>query len=101
VTKTKEVQMVSSVLERELHQQLEHLPYGQQRQVLDFARALVSTRSQGVAGRQLLQFVGTIESGDLEEISQAITDGCEKVDKHELISMNGKYLLDTDIAAYD
>ena len=75
--------MVSSVLERELRQQLEHLPFGQQRQVLDFARALASTRTKGVAGYQLLQFAGTIESGDLKEISQAITDGCEKVDKHE------------------
>jgi hypothetical protein len=75
--------MVSSVLEKELHQQLEHLPFGQQRQVLDFARALASTRATGVAGHQLLQFAGTIKSGDLKEISQAITDGCEKVDKHE------------------
>jgi len=75
--------MVSSVLEKELRQQLEHLPFGQQRQVLNFARALVSTRTKGVAGHQLLQFAGTIESSDLKEISQAIAEGCEKVDKHE------------------
>jgi hypothetical protein len=66
-----------------LRQQLEHLPFGQQRQVLDFARALASTRTKGVPGHQLLQFAGTIEPRDLKEISQAITDGCEKVDKHE------------------
>jgi len=71
--------MVSSVLEWELHQQLDHLPLGHQRQVWDCARALASTRTKGVAGNQLLQFSRTIDPGDLKEISQAITDGCEKV----------------------
>jgi hypothetical protein len=46
--------MVSSVLERELRQQLEHLPFGQQCQVLDFVRALVSKRSQDVAEQHSL-----------------------------------------------
>ncbi len=72
--------MVSAVLERELHQQLEHLPFGQQRQVLDFARALARARIQGVAGRTLLQFAGTIEPDELAVMSQAITEGCEKVE---------------------
>ncbi len=75
--------MVSSVLEKELHQQLEHLPFGQQRQVLDFARALASARTRGVSGENLLQFAGAIERDDLKVISQAISEGCEKVDTHE------------------
>ena len=75
--------MISPVLERELHQHLEHLPFGQQRQVLDFARALVASRAQGVAGRKLLQFAGTIDSEDLKIMSQVITEDCEKVDAHE------------------
>ncbi len=75
--------MISSVLERELHQQLEHLPFGQQRQVLDFARALASARTRGVAGQKLLQFAGSIELGDLKVISQAIAEDCEKVNAHE------------------
>ena len=75
--------MVSSVLERELHQQLEHLPFGQQRQVLDFARALASSRARGIAGQKLLQFAGAIEIDDLKVISQAIAEDCEKVDTHE------------------
>ena len=61
--------MVNSVLERELHQQLEHLPCGQQRQVLDFARALASSRIRGVAGQKLLQFAGTIEPDELKIMS--------------------------------
>lgn len=75
--------MISSILERELHQQLERLPHDQQRQVLDFARALASTRTSGVAGQKLLRFAGAIELDDLKTMSHAITDGCEKVDKHE------------------
>ena len=75
--------MVSSVLQRELHQQLEHLPFGQQRQVLDFARALASSRARGVAGQNLLQFAGMIDLGELKIMSQAIAEDCEKVDTHE------------------
>lgn len=71
--------MVSLVLEKELHQQLEHLPLNQQRQVLDFARALAAARTRGVAGQKLLHFAGTIELSDLKVISQAIAEDCGKV----------------------
>lgn len=72
--------MVSSLLEKELHQHLEPLSFGQQRQVLDFARALASARTQGVAGRKLLRFAGTIEPDDLKIISQSIAEDCGKVE---------------------
>lgn len=75
--------MVSPILEQELHQQLEHLPFGQQRQVLDFARALASARARGVAGSEMLRFAGTIDPGESEAMSQAIEEGCEKIDAHE------------------
>ena len=75
--------MVSSVLEKELHQQLEHLPFGQQRQVLDFARALAAAQPRGVAGAKLIAFAGAIEADDLRLMSQAIADDCEKVDANE------------------
>lgn len=74
--------MVSPTLERELHQQLEHLPLGQQRQVVDFARALASARARGVAGQKLLQFAGTVDPTELQAMSQAIADDCDKVDVH-------------------
>jgi len=75
--------MVSSALEQELRQHLEHLPFAQQRQVLDFARALASSRAHGVAGQKLLQFAGTIDLDELKVISQAIAEDCEKVDTRE------------------
>ncbi len=75
--------MVSSALEKELHQQLEHLPLVQQRQVLDFARALSAARSRGVEGKSLLSFAGTIEADDLKMMQQAIESDCEEVDSGE------------------
>lgn len=74
--------MVSPVLKKELHQQLDHLPLGQQRQVLDFARALAAARPRGVAGKDLLQFAGMIAPDDLKMMAQAITEDCEQVDEH-------------------
>ena len=75
--------MVSLVLEKELHEQLEHLPIGQQQQVLDFARALAAARPRGVPGHQLLHFGGAIQADDLKAISQAVEEGCEKVNAND------------------
>lgn len=75
--------MVSPVLEKELHRQLEHLPVGEQKRVLDFARALAASHPQGVPGKTLLQFSGTISLEDLQLMSQAIEEGCEKIDSNE------------------
>ena len=38
---------------------------------------------KGIAGSQLLAFVGCIESGELQKMSQAISDNCAKVDLNE------------------
>jgi hypothetical protein len=75
--------MVSPILEEELHRQLEHLSFGKQHQVLNFARALASSRIQGVAGQTLLTFAGTIAQDDIEAMSQAVAEDCEKIDTHE------------------
>lgn len=75
--------MISPTLEKELHQQLEYLPLVQQRQVLDFARALSIARSRGVSGKSLLRFAGVIEPDDLESMRQTIESDCGKVDAHE------------------
>lgn len=75
--------MINPALERELHEHLSHLALEQQRQVLDFARALAVTRVQGVPGESLLQFAGAIEADDLVVMVQAIEDGCEQVDSND------------------
>ena len=73
--------MVSPAIQQQLHEQLEHLPPGQQRQVLEFASALAAARPRGVAGRDLLPLAGTISAADLAAISAAVAD-CEQVDAH-------------------
>ena len=73
--------MVSPVLEQQLREQLEHLPAGQQQQVLDYARTLASSRPRGVAGSDLLPLAGTISAPDLAAIALAVQD-CERVDAH-------------------
>ena len=71
--------MVSPVMEQELRHQLDRLSLGQQRQVLEFARALSLTQPNGVPGSVLLPFAGTIEINDLRVMSQAADADCEQI----------------------
>jgi hypothetical protein len=75
--------MISPTLEQELHEHLRRLPVEQQRQVVDFARALSVARVRGVPGQALLQFAGAISADDVTTMAQAIEDGCEQVNSHE------------------
>ncbi|MFO7905793.1 MAG: hypothetical protein ACQESR_25245 [Planctomycetota bacterium] len=75
--------MVDATIEHELATCLRRLPVEQQRQVLEFARTLAKPSVQGVRGSNLLQFAGTIDESDLEAMSQAIKDGCERIDADE------------------
>jgi len=75
--------MINTTVEKHLREQLRHLPSEQQRQVLEFARALVKARVHGVPGKDLLRFAGTINSEDLSTIEQTINEGCEKVNPDE------------------
>ena len=75
--------MVDATIEQEICACLSQLPAERQRQVLEFARTLATRRIQGVRGTTLLQFAGSIDESDLETMSQAIEDGCERVDADE------------------
>jgi len=75
--------MVDATIERELSTCLGRLPVERQRQVLEFARTLATPPPQGVRGSTLLQFAGTIDESDLEAMSRAIEDGCERIDADE------------------
>ena len=72
--------MVSAAIEKELHEQLEHLLAEQQRQVLEFARALATAQPRGVPGKDLLKFAGSIEKDELKIMSRAVEEDCERVD---------------------
>ncbi len=69
---------MSQTVKDKIMEQIERLPDPQQRQVLDFARRLAAPSS--VPGRDLLRFAGSIDPADLEAMSQAVLEGCEKID---------------------
>ena len=75
--------MINPTLETEIQEQLLQLPLEQQRQVLEFARALVTARVRGVPGHTLVRFAGLVETEDLALMKQAIEEDCEQVQPNE------------------
>lgn len=69
-----------AALERELHERAAKLGPEEQRQVLEYARALGEASQRGVPGEALLRFANSIPADDLREIAQAIEEGCEHLD---------------------
>lgn len=65
-------------IKEEIIRQVDRLDSPSQQRVLDFARGLTSP--VGTPGRVLLKFAGLIDASDLAAISQAIQEGCEKVE---------------------
>lgn len=68
------------ILQKEIKVQITRLNTQQQRKVLEFIRSLFS---KGHSGESLISFAGSIPQADLESISKAIEDGCEKVSTDE------------------
>jgi hypothetical protein len=75
--------MIDITVQKQLKEQLEHLPAEQQHQVLEFARSLVKAKGSGMPGKDLLRFAGAIDTEDLNAIKKAIHEGCEKVNLDE------------------
>ena len=75
--------MPNPSIENEIINQLGKLSLEKQQQVLHFVRALNIAKPFGIPGKNLLQFAGTIESGDLIIMAQAIEKDCEKVNLDE------------------
>jgi hypothetical protein len=72
--------MTNTSIKDALVAQIDRLPYDLQLRVLDFAKTLIP---KGVEGKSLLQFEGTIPADDLQLISKAIEENCERVDVSE------------------
>ena len=72
--------MAHSLLERELHDRLVLLAPAQQRQVLEYARALGEVPHRGVPGAALLRFAGAIPAEDVSAMARAVAEGCEGVE---------------------
>jgi hypothetical protein len=72
--------MTTESVKDNLIAQIDKLPHDLQLRVLDFVRALTP---KGVGGKILLRFEGAIGADDLQLMSKAIDEGCEKVDISE------------------
>lgn len=70
-------------IRKELLIQLEQLGSEEQRQVLDFVRALSSNKQSGQPRARLIEFAGAICAEDLVTMSAAIEAGCEQVSPDE------------------
>ena len=69
---------MSQATRNRIIQEVDRLDDSSQQQVLDFAQRL--TAPGETPGGSVLHFVGSIDPADLETMSQAIEEGCEKVD---------------------
>jgi hypothetical protein len=78
----REAEMNNSIIDKVV-EQLTTLPDDLQRQVLEYVQTLRASVRQGVPGRQLVQFAGTIPLDDLHLMRQAIEIGCEQVNLNE------------------
>ncbi|MGB3294258.1 MAG: hypothetical protein WBB01_14820 [Phormidesmis sp.] len=67
----------------EVVEQLKVMPQPLQRQVLKFVRSLIQAEVRGTPGQQLLRFAGSIPSADLQSMSEAIKQDCERIDIDE------------------
>jgi len=72
--------MVSQAIAASVVREMDHMPLELQRRVLDFAHALAGSSPKGTPGRDLIEFAGAFSPEDLDEISAAIEEGCERVD---------------------
>jgi hypothetical protein len=69
---------VTKTVKDEIIDQVDRLDAPEQQKVLDFARRLAAPA--GTRGRDLTRFIGSIDPGDLDAMSQAIQEGCEKIE---------------------
>jgi hypothetical protein len=76
----REAEMMNPSIKKEILENLDSIPFEDQKRVLDFIKALAENKMKGVPGRDLLVFSGTIGRSELDTMQKAIEDGCERVD---------------------
>jgi hypothetical protein len=72
--------MVDANIQSQLTAALQDLELAQQRQVLEYALHLRAKTAIGIPGSRLVQFAGRIDEADLNAMSAAIAEGCERID---------------------
>lgn len=75
--------MVVPAIKEQILNDLDRLSPDQQKRAAELVHGLVSPLPKGVAGRDLLRFVGTIDDVSAREMIEAIEEGCERIDQDE------------------
>ena len=65
---------------QEIIERLHELPASQQQLVLEVVRSMASQKPQGVPAKDLLPLTGAITAEDARQMTNAIEEGCERVD---------------------
>jgi hypothetical protein len=71
--------MIDPSIPDEVLREVEKLSAVEQRQVMDFMRALGSARPRGTPGAELTCFAGALSEESVDEMMAAIGEGCERV----------------------
>jgi hypothetical protein len=77
------VKNIDNTIVTEIIKHLTILSAGLQEQVLDFVIKLNRSYYHGISGTQLIQYAGMISPDDLEIMSHAIENDCERIDMNE------------------
>jgi hypothetical protein len=72
--------MVVPAIKEQILNDLDQLSPELQRRAADLVHRLVSPLPKGVSGRDLLRFAGTLDDESAREMTEAIEQGCERVD---------------------
>lgn len=73
--------MADRAFDEELLQQVHSLQEEQQLRVLEFARTLArSTQLKGESGQSFLKSIGLFNETELDEMTAAIEEDCERID---------------------
>jgi hypothetical protein len=75
--------MASKTFENEFLKGLDLLSKEQQDKVISYVKALLKRAKSNKLHSGLLQFAGSLNPKDVQEISSAIEAGCENIDKNE------------------
>ncbi len=75
--------MVVPAIKEQILQDLDELSPRQQERAAELVRDLASSLPKGVPGRDLLRFAGTIDEQSAREMTEAIEEGCERVELDE------------------
>ena len=74
---------MDNALQNQLLSYVGQLDAPDQIRVVNYARSLAESVPRGTAGEASLKFAGCISSADVEEMTLAIEEGCEKIDGDE------------------